>query len=115
MMKRTKWSPLPLLLSLCSLQSRAAVRLAQPGILANAFRIRNRSNRRIAFWLGKGDTQWASYRLEPGEARIYDDKDRIWMATPGQEPAHYRLAAGETYAIVGRADTDSWRTECVFR
>jgi hypothetical protein len=64
----------------------------------------------MAFWLGKGDGQWASYRLEPGEEKIYADKDRIWMTTPGQEPAHHKLAAGETYAIVGRADSDSWRT-----
>jgi hypothetical protein len=104
MMQRRKRRWLLLLLGLSSFSSASTVQ-AHRNIPADGFQIRNRSNRPIKFWLGKGSDQWAIYQLGAGECKSYEGWDRIWMTLPGQYPLHHRLAAGETYALVPQADT----------
>jgi hypothetical protein len=82
---------------------------AQDIIPANAFLLRNRTDREIIFFLRKGDQEWTKYRLNPSQDEIFSDKDQIWISTDGQEPVHYYLKLGCRYKIVwkdGRWDVD---------
>jgi hypothetical protein len=94
---KTRWKAL---LALLAMLRESRVMASREGtLLPSGFQLRNLSNRRISFWLGTGAGDWAVFRLEPGESQTYQGRDRIWIATPSQQPVHSKLEFGQRYAI----------------
>lgn len=100
MRRHSKWIAILVLASFFQLNVLAR---AQDIIPANAFLLRNRTDREITFFLRKGDDDWTRHRLAAGERQIFSKKDQIWIATEGQEPVHRYLQLGCRYRIVWKA------------
>ncbi|MFZ0749418.1 MAG: hypothetical protein WAM70_08680, partial [Pyrinomonadaceae bacterium] len=98
MTHRTKWNPLLLLLAIFSRRSRGMTS-CDPTLPPDGFQLRNLSNRRVSFWLGTSAGEWAAFRLDPGDRRIYQGRDRIWITAANQKPLQCKLAFGQRYAI----------------
>lgn len=97
MIHKSKWSFF--LLFLTMLRGSRVMASREGRLRPNGFQLRNLSNRRISFWLGTRAGDWAIFRLDPGESQTYQDRDRIWIATPRQQPVHSKLERGQRYAI----------------
>jgi len=97
MTHKTRWNFFLLFLTMLRGSRVMGSREGRP--LPNGFQLRNLSSRRISFWLGTGAGDWALFRLDPGESRIYQERDRIWIATLSQQPVQSKLEPGQRYAI----------------